>query len=252
MTLILKSINALLLGLTLSFTGMVCNARAEVGQSEDRDLEVSVTLDLLSDYMWRGFNLYRGFSIQPQVEVGYSLGDLGAVKGLVWSHFSTQGDRNVDAFAEVDYTLAYEYGWEGGSIEAGHLWYSYPREGDDIADTSEIYATVALDLPLSPSVSWYRDYKEFDSNYFELALSHDFETTLLDTECVVTPGVEVGFGHNAEKYYAKDGLEQITYSVAVSFPVRELTLTPNVSYTDGIDQATVNRFWGGVNIAYNW
>lgn len=251
LSLAVRKIAAVPLGLALWCTVVVSDSRAEEAQTES-GLSGVISVDLLSDYMWRGFNLYRGFSIQPQLEVAHTLGDLGTIKGLVWSHFSTQGDRNVDAFTEIDYTLAYEYAWEGFSVEVGHLWYSYPRKADDIADTNEVYASVAFDLPLAPSISWYRDYKEFDSNYFELALVHDFETDLLGTEVVVSPAVEVGFGHNAEKYYAKDGLEQITYLVAASFPVGELSLTPNVSYTDGIDQSTVNRFWGGVNLSYEF
>jgi len=215
-------------------------------------LSLQLSSDILSDYIFRGQNLYRGLAIQPQILAAYTDDDLGVVSASAWSHISAQGDRNVQAFSEIDYTLSYAYTLEAATLSIGHLWYTYPRSGDNLNGTNEVFSSVSFATLLTPTISWYKDYREFDSNYFELGLSHEESINLFEKELAIQPYIKLGFGQNSKKYYAKDGLVQITYGLAAAIPLADFQITPSINYTYGIDELTIKRFWSGVNISYGW
>ena len=223
--------------------------RAEETTEQPWGVETSV--DVFSDYMFRGLNLYPGSSIQPQVTGSYTT-EFGTLSGNVWAHLSAEGGdaEGVDAFTEIDGTLSYTYDAEAFSFSVGHIWYTFPDDDDDIDDTAEVFGSLTLNTLLSPTLTVYHDYDEFDTQYYELGLSHTFEA--IAGEASLTPEVEFGFGTDTEKVYADNGFIQSTVGLSLDVPVGDLSVTPNVHYTFEADDNAVNEFWFGTALGYSF
>lgn len=144
-------------------------ANAMKAQDDNNQLEVSIGGDIVSDYIWRGFDC-GGVSIQPSISLsksGFSLTAWGSV-----------GLESKDT-KELDLTLGYEIG--GFSIAVTDYWFDY-TEGTRYFEykahsTAHIFeATVGYDFgPLSLNWNTYfagDDYEKADgkraySSYFE-------------------------------------------------------------------------------------
>lgn len=217
-------------------------------------LDTSVAFN--SDYMFRGFNLYNGTSIQPSVAGTADLGDAGALTASVWAHTSAENDTRTKKFTEVDYTLSYSIPVDIVSLSAGHLWYTYPHESDDldIPDTGEYFVAASLDTLLSPTFSYFRDYDAFDANYYELSFSHLIEPgcPCLGEGFNITPYVAFGFASDAEKVYADDGLVHVTFGVSSDLKLGNIAVKPTLNYTAESDDNAVNQFWFGMTLGYSF
>jgi hypothetical protein len=212
---------------------------------------VETSVDVFSDYMFRGLLLYEGASIQPSVTISYDTG-FGSLTVSEWMHFSAETQRTESRFTELDSVLEYSHSVGALTFAVGHIFYSFSDYGDgsDIADTSEVYSTLMIDTLLSPTVSFYHDYQEYDAQYYELALSHDFALPGGPEDLTLSPSLAFGFGSNTEKLYADSGgFDQITAGVALGIPLGAVSMTPALYYTFGIDDFVDNRFWFGVNLA---
>lgn len=232
----------------------------KVGQAEEaEEAEKALTLDnsvaFLTDYMFRGFNLYDGTSIQPTTTLSFDTG-FGVISGNLWMHLSAEGDRQAEKFTELDETISYAYTFGSLTAKTGFLWYTYPNSDDDINDTSEFFAGLSLDdsemspFSLSPSLTYYRDYREFLTSYFELTLSHEIETDAVGKGFNVTPYVTLGF-NDGGAVYEDDGLEFIATGVSFAATLGDISLTPSLNYSFEIDDATTNEFWVSVAFGYS-
>ena len=236
----------------LLILSMPLAASAEEAE-EESPLGVTLIADFASDYMFRGLNYFDGTSIQPSLSLTYALTDADVVGGSVWAHFPGESHRSSEEkFTETDYTLNYEHSFGLVALGLGHVWYVYPDDDDDIVDTAEFFGSLSFDTVLSPRVSVYEDYREFDTQYYELALSQKIEDNSLGEGFNVTPYINVGFVTNGDTVYDRDsGLVQITTGLASDLKLGNLLLvTPSLNYTFEIDDATVNEFWLKISIGY--
>jgi uncharacterized protein (TIGR02001 family) len=240
----------------LALATLAPEARAE---EAEKAWSLDTTVGFFSDYMFRGTNLYDGSSIQPATTFSYDTG-AGVISANLWMHLSGEGDRQDSKFTELDGMVSYAIDLKPVSLKVGHYWYTYPDSSDTINDTAEFFAGVAFDdsecnsfFTLSPSLTVYQDYRDFDSQYYELGFSHAVETDSLGKGFTATPYVTFGFGTNAEKIYADEqGLMQVTYGVSTELPLGDFTVVPSVNYTHKVDDATVNELWFGGNLNYSF
>jgi hypothetical protein len=238
-----KFLMGALVGLSLLATGGI--ARAE----DEKAWSVDTSVGLFSDYMWRGFNLFNGASIQPSVGVNYDTG-YGVVTGSGWMHISADQESGVERFTETDYTLKYSIDVDKFSLSAGNIWYRYMS--GNVVQTEELFASVAYDCEmLNPVFTAYRDTGAFENWYYEATISHEFGG-ILGSEATLTPYSTFGFASNAEKVYADSGLAQVTVGAALAMDVGPLTVAPNANYTFESDDNTVNNFWVGTNFSYSF
>ena len=95
---------------------------------------VKLSMDVLSDYVWRG-TICNGNPVwQPSVTASYDAGDFGTISGNAWSSFdlthkrgtATNSRRSAGA-QEIDYTLSYAVELAGVGLEVGHIWYTFPN-----------------------------------------------------------------------------------------------------------------------------
>lgn len=121
------------------------------------EVEVSVSVDYVSEYVFRGYTL-AGDAIQPGIEATFGNFTTGA-----W--FSTPIDDPTNAYVdELDLYAGYSFDVSDAvSADLGVTLYHYPQSGGlfDIgagdASTVEIYGSLGFAGPLEPSVTAYYD-----------------------------------------------------------------------------------------------
>lgn len=120
------TINEKLGGVAVALLGMLVPTTVT---AQDR-FEVSLGADVVSKYVWRGFDQASGVSVQPSLELAY--------KGISLSAWGSTSVTDLEP-KELDLTLAYgiggfgiavtDYWWSGESGKYGHYKESHYFEG---------------------------------------------------------------------------------------------------------------------------
>jgi hypothetical protein len=123
-------------------------------------------------YLFRGVDLLDGEAVLwPHAK--WTLGNWAV------SYFGYYGDLAAGArYQEHDFSLDYTVALgDKVKVTAGAVTYLYNRDAEETLgffDTWEWYALVAFDLPLAPTIAWYRDVDAVDGGYASLAVSQGF------------------------------------------------------------------------------
>jgi len=211
---------------------------------------VAPQVDLVSRYVWRGFDLLpdNHMAIQPSLTI-----DLGA-SGFslnVWSSFALANRADFKYSDEIDLTLSYEFAMpEGWELSAGFTHYAFWFAEDfsfKDSTSQEVYVTAArTDLPLSPTLSLYYDVNLGSGLYVTLGGSHELKVS-------ETIGMEMGglIGFNSRQYIDKTGFSDIDLYVKAPLTLGKLTLTPSVNVMiplmDEVNEDV--EFWFGFSAA---
>lgn len=122
-------------------------------------------------YIWRGFDLSGSEGV---VQGGVDLSAKGFTLSY-WTNYQASDDKEAGfkrgEATETDITL--DYTGEVNdilSVSVGNIYYHL----DGLDDTNELYLGVALNLPLSPSLTVYYDYDEAESDglFFNASIGH--------------------------------------------------------------------------------
>ncbi len=224
--------------------------------------DVNADVSILSHYVWRGQNYGEGGVIQPNFSIGFGYGlSLG-----VWANYNIDDNRyrnKSHQVNEVDYTVDYSRDLGPVGISLGWIYYDFPRTGG--LDTQELYVGASLSVPLSPSITVYRDIHEVDGTYISAAIGHDFA---LNDQATLSLGAAVGWG--SESYHKgyfgvkDDSLSDYNINAALSFALTDkVTVTPMIAYSALADNALEKAaragffdedsiLWGGVNVSYSF
>lgn len=121
------------------------------------DVGVTATIDYTTDYVFRGVSLAES-AIQPGVEVSFGDAYVGA-----WVSTGI-GDTSIFSGDELDLYAGYGLSLSDDlSADVGVTYYHYPQGGglfetaDGAAGTYEVFAGLAYDTVLSPSLYAYYD-----------------------------------------------------------------------------------------------
>jgi len=203
--------------------------------AEEAELGFSAGADYLGKYIWRGQNLSDDPVFQPSVGMSY-----GPVSLSLWGNMDTTNiNGNSGDFSELDTTLGIAGnipGIEGVSYTAGAIYYDFP--GTSYPDTVEIYAGLSLALPLSPSLTIYRDVDEAKGTYYSFGVSHTIEK-IADLGCNtlvgMSAGASIGYANSAyNKYYwgvDSSEVQDLTLSLAFPATIGGWTVTPKMGYS---------------------
>ena len=215
---------------SIAAAGLALAVRAaETNELEEADsggLSVEVSVDVLSDYVWRG-KICNGNPVwQPSATLAYAYGDFGKVSANVWASMdlthrrgTMNASRRASGIQELDYTLAYANSFGPLDVEIGHIWYSFPYGNG--RPTEELYGTVAYNNPIAtPSLTVYWDYLDTGGNdasavYATFALSRDFE---LVEKLTVTPSAAIFIAYSSHSSKA----------TFCSFPITIFFFSPSV------------------------
>ena len=225
--------------------GMCAQAQEEVSalaEEEKSPLSVEASVDVLSDYIWRGMISNDNPVWQPSVTVGFDAGDFGSLGLNVWQTYdlthkrgTATNSRRAGGLQEIDYTLTYGLSLGDFDLELGHVFYTFPDNNGH--SDQEVYASVAYNNDfVTPSAAAYWNYSDSAGNdtsyvYFTLGLSHDFEVA---ESLTLSPGASLGFGDHAMT--GSEGGTELTDS----------TVGLSASY------AVTDNFSLGAQLNYTW
>lgn len=231
---------------------------AEPDAPDGKDWSVELDLTYNSHYIWRGINFTDDPVFQPSITFAW--------KGLslnVWGSMDlTNVNGNNDEFNEVDFTLDYSAEAVPISYSIGFIRYHFPNT--PFPGTSEVYCTVGIDAPLSPSVTVYYDCDEADGVYATCGLSHTFENIF-----TVSENVSVNCDLSAAVAYADDDYNAFYFGVAdsafvdavasIGFPIAlgdHVTVTPAANYSNLLDDKLAaaagkqSNWWTGISVTF--
>jgi hypothetical protein len=217
----------------------------------------SATVDVMSQYIWRGQQLSEEVVIQPSVGITYE--GFGA---NLWANY----DTDLNTSNETDLTLNFTNSIDKFGYDVGYIYYSL--EGVD--DTQEFYLGVSYDTLLSPGATLYWDFDEGDGAYLVLSVGHSFALSeKLSLDLDASAGVNfsneiLGFDDKGDDF---TNFYNGNVSAAMTFPITEhLSITPMIAYSfplsddaeDALEAIDVSGdrdadvFYGGVNIALSF
>lgn len=206
--------------------------------------------DLVSRYIWRGFDLnpYKKPVFQPSME--YEFGNSGLSLNL-WMSFSFANKE----LNETNFTLAYtrklseQFSLKAGLIHYG--WYFAPNFRFEDDTSHEVFARVGMpEIVLQPAITIFYDFTNGDGFYVLLETGYSFE-----------PGksfktsFSASLGYNGGQWLAEGtdpGFSDLNIGISLAYAWNELRIIPFANYTfvllDAIGKE--NHFWFGISLIY--
>ena len=207
----------LMVAFAVTFGSFNALAEEEIKPSASADVAV------LSKYVWRGFELSDdSIVIQPSVTVEYKDFSFN-----LWGNLDTDYyDMNSNSdFNETDMTLSYATSLGPVDLDIGYIYYALVGP-----DTEEIYISAGMDTFLSPTLTVYRDFNEFQGWYMNFSLSHSIE---IGNRMTLDLAGSAGYMDVDNSNYNEmhDGL----ISVGLTIPLNKyFTLSPMIAYSFGL------------------
>lgn len=212
----------------------------------------TASLDIMSDYVWRGINRGNDGVIQPSVGIIYD--NLGL---KFWSNY----DMDTHEGNETDVTLNYTLPGENGALEIGYIFYS--RDGT--RDTQELYAAISANTVLSPALTVYVDFDEGDGAFADASILHSIKIQEnIDLSLAASVGMSI-----ENEVMDNDGgftnLYRCALSASLGFKIHpDISVEPKIAYSfalsdeaeDAIRTLSVDGddsvFYSGLNITLDF
>ncbi len=202
------------------------------------EMEVGVTLDYFSKYIWRGQEVTGDSVFQPGATLGFNNLTLG-----FWGNVDLTNINDSDyEFTETDWYVDYTADVPGSDWidwSVGYIFYQFPHAND----TSEFYWGFAFDVLFQPYFTFYHDLDEASGGtYFNVGVSHGWDNVF-----EIMPDVPVGMdlslswgaaeGDYNDAYFGVDETAANDMVVSVAFPMEMggWEITPNLSYITLLD-----------------
>jgi hypothetical protein len=151
----------------------------EVSAATEQKPTFDFTTYALSKYVWRGYeNTRNSIVIQPSMTVGYK-----GFSANIWGNLDTKPYSTTDigyssTWTETDLTFAYAKTFGIVNVGAGYIYYGLGAAnpgGIKPPDSQEVYATLGLNTPLTPTLTVYKEIDHYKQWYALLGISHTFE-----------------------------------------------------------------------------
>ena len=221
-----------------------------------------ISADYFGKYIWRGQNINDESVLQTNVS-----GSAYGFTGSIWANIDlTNGSQsvpnNAGEFSEIDYTLDYSASIPGAKklgVSVGVIHYLFPNT--TFSSTTEIYGGLSVDVPLSPSFTWYYDANAVDGSYMQFSLGHSFEKLAGDQDYSV--GLDLsgsiawaGSGYN-NGYFGIDAVKFNDLAIKVGVPInlKHVTVTPSLNISSMLSEEVGmavyerNNVWFGVGLS---
>jgi hypothetical protein len=213
----------------------------EVPTVQTPSFSTTVSACFMSKYVWRGQLLNDDYVFQPSVGLSY-----GGLSASLWGNLDmTDYHDDNGEFTEYDWTIGYADKLPGVDIlkySVGVIYYHFPST---TVSTTEVYGGLGLDVPLSPTVTIYRDVDEIKGTYVAFSVSHSVEKIFelsSDMPVGMTASASVGWGNktynkgywsnsdDSSKSVDSSALNDLTLGLGFPVPVMGWTFTPSVNY----------------------
>jgi len=223
----------------------------------------SASVDVMSNYVWRGQKLSNSWVVQPSVSISY-----GVFGANLWANYDSdsatdEGDGHGEV-TETDLTLSYTRSHAKWTFGTGYIYYALNGSND----TQEIYLSAGYDTILKPSLTVYYDFDEGNGAFILASIGHSVE---------IAQGVDLNLGAHASyninnKVMGTDAagndfsnFYNAELSASVNIPIWKIvTLTPKVAYSFPIsddakdalksvsDDGDKDIFYGGINVTLSF
>lgn len=208
-------------------------------------LTVTGGTEVVSQYVWRGYALVDGATVQPFLDVDWE--GTGLTLSLWGSAAGTQrGDyQNADEF---DITLNYAVPTsEHLDLQVGVILYTFPSQGSfTLAEQTspEFYVNVAPSLPLSPEVFLAYDVNLGGDFYAAFTVGRRFSVA----SQAFSLGVTAGYNHG--QFEATSGMSHVDVSVSTELALGLVHLSPRAVYVRSFENTgnAANRVFFGVRL----
>ena len=224
--------------------GSVALVAFAVNASTALAADADATLEVNSDYVFRGSAVSDDVAVHPTVAVSHE-----GFTFTTWAWWDTDSSTDTD-MNEVDLILEYALPIEEANVSVGWIEYLYPEGG-----TSDREISVSVsgnDIPLNPVLSAYFGLEgSVDSDiYVNLAVSH--EVPVGDASLTVTAAA----GWQDDDMSGQDGLADGRVNASLSMEIAEGTsVSAQVEYNTNLDDDVIadvdalDGVWGGVSIS---
>jgi len=223
----------------------------------------SASVDVMSNYVWRGQKLSNSWVVQPSVAVTY-----GVFGANIWANYDSdakidEGDGHGEV-SETDITLSYTRSMDKWTFGAGYIYYALNGSND----TQELYLSASYDMLLKPTLAVYYDFDEGNGAFVQASISHSLE---------VAKGINLNLGayasyniNNKVMGPDEDGDDFSNFynaeiSSSLNIPVwKAITVTPKIAYSFPLsddaeealealsDDGDKDIFYGGINITLSF
>jgi hypothetical protein len=234
-----------------------------VKEEKPSPLTLGATLDVYSAYIWHGMIVNDEPVLQPDVALTYSFGDYGLVTADAWLNFDTTGNndqRHVGGINEIDYTLKYAVTLSDLSLEAGHIWYTFPSvsSADYYRSTREIFVGAAYNNDIVvPFFKAYYDYACAEGAYVQAGLRKEmtFDKVTAGAELSLNgatrPYTEYWYGGPESNYFFTDAQAVVYAKYAIT---DKIFVGARIGWLSTVDNELKgvyhedNLLWGGINL----
>jgi hypothetical protein len=225
----------------------------------------SASVDVMSNYVWRGQKLSNSWVLQPSVGISY-----GVFGANIWGNYdsdraeATSDDTGHGELTETDITLNYTRSIDKFTFVAGYIYYAF----DGANDTQELYLSASYDTLLKPTLTVYYDYDEGQGGFVIASIGHSFEAIKGTT---LNLGASASYNiNNKVMGLDEDGDEFSNFyngelSASLNIPVwKAISVTPKIAYSfplsndaeDAIesisDDGDKDIVYGGVNLTLSF
>jgi len=248
----------------------------QMGGSSVSEVLVTAEAALVSSHVWRGQVLNNDFVVQPQVtlsQYGVSLNIWGNYDlGKNWIGVSSD-------FSEFDISLAYTLPLNVSdmAIDVGIIGYHYPANGGTFStpgpngglnkeSTTELFARatgLSFKEYIIPSVTLFGDIDAANGVYILFDVVAPYQVS---DYFWIEGGISAGWGNTSynDYYWAGPhdaGWNDYNFYGTASYEIMEnLTASLNLTYTlveggsigDSDTYEADQKFWGGLNMAYDF
>lgn len=246
----------------LAVLTMFAPARAQEEAAADKPT-ASLSVDVLSQYVWRGFGLSRDSAvIEPSMTIGYK-----GFSANVWGNFDTDWVDTGAEWTETDFTLSYTHEiYCGLSGTIGTIYYSLT----DVDDSFEVFGGLSYAFPwFTVGLTGYREVSHYPGWWVQLDVSRSIALPWYGMSLALTGSVgymdledEVTLNRSGEVgHYSNFHSGQLL--ATLNIPVgKYFTVSPKVGYAfpltsdaaDYIEVSSVDgeedHIFGGINVTF--
>lgn len=205
----------------------VCALYPAVSQAQ---ISVSGGVETVSQYVWRGYALVNGPTLQPTFDLAWE--DKGLSVNL-WGSAAMTERGQYGSFDEFDITLNYNVptgAW--GSLDAGLIFYTFPNQqrfSFDEHTSPEFYVNVAPSLPLNPALFVAYDVNLGGDFYAALGIGQDFSLGAQSFSLGLTAG------YNNGQFEAVSGFSHVDVSLSTALVFGPVSLVPRAVYVHSFE-----------------
>ena len=251
---------AIMLVMTFSITEVF--AQEETGESDSIGLSVGV--DYMSNYLWRGGYWYGGDgAFFPSLS--YEIAGLAISYCGEFSEDAVidDGDDDIKNLHATDFGLDYSFSiGDAASIGVG-VWYFYFHNEDTLSFITGTISVTLDSVPFAPTLTYNHDYytdsEDKKDYYIQLGISHDIE---------LVKGASLGLGLVGSYYNAdstdQKGISDIAASISLSVEADGVTYSSGFNYvavpgsdfktvsdSSGKDKDDIHRFYATFGASYS-